>query len=197
MLLAMGLQEDINNLEANIEKLRTQYDQYFLGFEKRPPDKLRQDVERAVRGLVGLNTPNTGLRFRANQAVQKVATYRTLWDRTLQQIEEGTYKRDVFRAKLHEKWRTEKTGAGAGREEVIEDAELIDDAPAPKYGHVFDAYVKARKETKEGGALTYDKLHDVLEKQAAQIRAKYGAKDVDFRVVIEDGKARLKATPKK
>jgi hypothetical protein len=198
----MALIDDLNKLEADIEKLKKDYDQYFLGFEKRPPEKLRNDCERAVRGMIGVKTPNTGLKFRANVLVQKMAAYRQLWDRTLKQIEEGTYKRDVFRANLHDKWRQEaqaRNKRGPAQDDVIEDAELIDDAPAPpKYGSVFDAYVKARTETNEGaGGISYDKLHDVLEKQAEQIRTKYGAKDVDFKVVIENGKARLKATPKK
>lgn len=198
----MGQADDLNAIEANLARLKKDYDQYFLGFEKRPPDQLRIQVEREVRGLIGYRSPNTGLKFRAQMLVQRLATYRTLWDRTLQQIEDGKFKRDIFRANLKEKARAERAPAGGagGRahDDVIEDAELFEEPPQKPWGNVFDAYVKARGQTKEStSGLTYEKLHEVLEKQAAQIRSKYQAKDVEFKVVIEDGKARLKATPKK
>jgi hypothetical protein len=202
----MGVQEDFNDFEAKIEKLKFEYDQYFLGFSKIPPEKLRKEIERLVRKYLSFKSPNTGFRFRAQNLVQRVTTYRQLWDRTLQQIEDGTYRRDVARSKLHDKFRSEAPGAAPepghhAHDEVIEDAEMFeeeDQAPKPKWSGVFDQYLKARTETREGiVGLSYDKLHDVLEKQAAQIKAKFNAKDVDFRVVIEDGKARLKATPKK
>lgn len=200
-VFCMGQAEDLTAIENNIARLKKDYDQYFLGFEKRPPDKLRQQVEREVRDLIGFRSPNTSLKFRAQTLVQRMATYRQLWDRTLQQIEDGKFKRDIFRANLKERARTERAASGgAGAyDEVIEDAELFEEEPPKKpWGNVFDAYLKARGQTKEStSGLTYEKLHDVLEKQAAQIREKFKAKDVEFKVVIEDGKARLKATPKK
>jgi hypothetical protein len=198
MLIGMSLQDDLSTLEGNIEKLKFQYDQYFLGFERRPPDQLRREVERAVRGWIGKHVPNTGIKFRSQTLIQRFTTYRTMWDKILQQIEDGTYKRDLYKANLKAKSQQAPRRPGAAVEDIIEDAEIIDDSPKSKYGSVFDAYVKARQQTKENvSGLTYEKLHDVLEKQAQQLRSKYNAKDVDFRVVIEDGKARLKATPKK
>lgn len=193
----MGLQDDLSTLEGNIEKLKFQYDQYFLGFEKRPPDQLRREVERDVRNWIGKHIPNTGIKFRSQMLIQRFTTYRTMWDKVLQQIEDGTYKRDIYRANLKQKLGISPRRPGS-QEEIIEDAEVIDDSPQQKYGGVFDAYLKAKQQNRENVAgLTYDKLHDVLEKQAAQLRAKYNAKDVEFRVVVEDGKTRLKATPKK
>jgi hypothetical protein len=195
---------DLDRFETNIERLKVEYDQYFLGFTKVPPDKLRQETERMVRNYIGYNPPNTGFRFRAQNLVQRMATYRQLWDRTMQQIEDGTYKRDIFKANLKSRAAMEKpkmpAGHAANADDVYEDAEMFEEeAPAkPKWNSVYEQYVKARSETNEGTkGISYDKLHDVLEKQAAQLMSKYNAKDVEFKVVIEDGKARLKATPKR
>lgn len=192
--------DDLDRFETNIDRLKVEYDQYFLGFSKMPPEKLRKEVERTVRNYIGFNPPNTALKFRSQSLVQRVVTLRQLWDRTLQQIEDGTYKRDIYRANLKSRAPVKPQGPAAPVEEVYEDAEMFEEevAPQPKWNSVFEQYVKARSETKEGtSGISYDKLHDVLEKQAAQLMTKYNAKDVEFRVVIEDGKARLKATPKR
>ncbi len=194
MLIDMGYKEDLDALEHNIQALKTAYDMYFQGFEKRPPDKLREDTERMVRHFATIQVPNTGLRYRANSLVQRMTSYRQMWDRILRQIEEGTYKRDIYRANLKQKYASTPAGQ---RDEIIEDAEVFEDS-SQKWGGVFEQYVKARQSTQEGAkGITYDKLHSLLEKQAEQIKQKYGAKDVQFRVVVENGKTRLKATPKK
>ena len=199
MLTTMGQKEDLDLFEANIEKLKFDYDQYFQGFSKRPPDKLRRDTDRMALKFIGFRSPNTALRFRAQNLIQRMTSYRQLWDKILQQIEDGTYKRDIYRANL--KARFQAPPKPGGHDEVIEDAEMLEEEPAEpakKWGHVFDQYMNARTQTQEGTAgISYEKLHDLLEKQAAQLREKYQAKDIEFRVVIENGKTRLKATPKR
>ena len=42
-----------------------------------------------------------------------------------------------------------------------------------------------------------EKLDQLLAKQEKAIRDKYGVSGVDFRVVVEDGKAKLKASPRR
>ena len=191
--------EELDRFDNAIDRLKVEYDQYFLGFSKMPPDKLRKEVERTVRSYIGFTNPNTGLKFRAQNLVQRVVSLRQLWDRTMQQIEDGTYKRDIYRANLKSRAPEKPKAPSAAPEEVYEDAEEFEEeTPRPKWNSVFEQYVAARSETKEGtSGISYDKLHDVLEKQAAQLMTKYNAKDVEFRVVIEDGKAKLKATPKR
>jgi hypothetical protein len=192
----MGHKEDIDQFEASIEKLKFAYEQYFMGFERVPPEKLRADCEKQARKFIGFNPPNSGLRFRAQNLVQRMTTMRTLWDRQLREIEAGTFKRHVFKANL----RTQAPPKpGRSTDDVIEDAEFYEEeAPAKKWGSVFDQYLSARGQSGEGvKGVTYEKLHEVLEKQSAQLREKYKAKDVEFKVVVEDGKAKLKAVPKK
>ncbi len=194
----MGVPEDkalLDRIEADIEKLKVAYDMYFQGMEKRPPLEERRRLDREVNRLIGFRSPNTAVKFRANTVVQRMVTYRHLWDRIMQQIEDGRFKRDIFKANLKHQRPPAPRGT---RDEIIEDAELVEDAPQRQWGGVFDAYVKARQSTQEGtGGLSYDKMAAVLEKQAAQLRAKYNARDVEFKVVVEGGKTKLKAVPKK
>ncbi len=189
--------EELDRFEQLIEKLKVLYEQYFQGFERLPPDKLRQEAEKLHRKYLTIRSPNTGIKFRAQTLTSRMTSYRTLWDKTLQQIEDGTYRKHVYRANLKAKYAAERSPS-TRHEEIIEDAELVDESPQRKWGSVFEQYVSARGTSGEGvKGLTYEKLHDVLEKQAAQLRQKYQARDVEFKVVVEEGKAKVKAVPKK
>lgn len=197
----MGMKEDkaeLDQLEHAIERMKIEYEKYFMGLERRPPMQLRKETDRLVNRYVGYRSPNTSLKFRAQTLVQRMVSYRQLWDRTMQQIEDGTYRRDVMRANRKSSYQAPATGRQTGHEEIFEDAELVDDEPKRRWSGVYDQYVKARTSTQEGTkGISYEKLEKALEKQAQQLKEKYKAKDVEFKVVVENGKTRLKATAKR
>lgn len=89
----------LSELETRVDRLRVLYDQYFLGFEKLEPTVPRKDVDRRFAVLRKEQIRNTALRFRLNVLTQKYNTYSMYWMRVCRQIEEGTYKRHVQRAR--------------------------------------------------------------------------------------------------
>jgi hypothetical protein len=89
----------IAELEERVDRLRILYDQYFLGFEKLEPTVPRKDVDRRFALLRKEQVRNTALRFRFNVVTQKYNTYQMYWQRICRQIEEGTFKRHVRRAR--------------------------------------------------------------------------------------------------
>lgn len=89
----------VGELEERVDRLRVLYEQYFLGFEKLEPTVPRKDVDRRFAILRKENIRNTALRFRFNVVTQKYNTYAMHWTRICRQIEEGTFKRHVRRAK--------------------------------------------------------------------------------------------------
>ncbi len=102
---------NINELELRLDRLRALYDQYFMGYEKLEPQTPRKDVERRFHMLRKENFRNTALRFRLNVAIQKYSTYQSYWQRICRQIEEGTYKRHIQKAKA----KFAEGAAGRGR----------------------------------------------------------------------------------
>lgn len=62
---------------------------------------------------------------------------------------------------------------------------------------LYEAYVSARQTSGQGGSVDRAALERTLQKHVAAIKQKYGAKDVRFKVVNENGKARVKAIPVK
>lgn len=61
---------------------------------------------------------------------------------------------------------------------------------------LYDVYMKAKQRTGEQSSLTVDALRKQIEKQIPAIKAKHNCESVDFKVVLKDGKAMLKAVPK-
>ena len=61
---------------------------------------------------------------------------------------------------------------------------------------LYDVYMQAKKRSGESSSLTIDQLKKQIEKQVPQIKAKHKCDNVDFKVVLKDGKAMLKAVPK-
>lgn len=187
----MALADDITALGKKLIQLKTGYEQYFLGMQKTAPEKLRSEVEKLIRLYTNQTITNTALNFRLNTVVAKFSSYRTYWDRTIREIEEGRYIREKIRMKLHETMRqpapplqptARPAASGPSEEDNIK--------------RVYDEYVKARKSTNEP-IPKFEAVADMIKKQAPVIKEKYKASSVDFKVVIEDGKAKLKAVPKK
>lgn len=89
----------LTDAETRLDRLRALYEQFFLGMERTEPTQLRKDYERIVVVLRKEQPRNTALRFRFQQLVQRYVTLENHWRKTLRQIEEGTYRRDVLRAR--------------------------------------------------------------------------------------------------
>jgi hypothetical protein len=89
------LEEALDGVDSTLDRLKTLYEQYFLGIQKQAPAYIHSDVERKLRDLTQLNVRNTGLRYRLATLQQKFGSYNSYWRRTLRQIENGTYIRNL------------------------------------------------------------------------------------------------------
>ncbi|MEO8553363.1 MAG: hypothetical protein ABI678_25495, partial [Kofleriaceae bacterium] len=88
-------EELLDAVDQNLDRLKTLYEQYFLGIQKQAPAFIHADVERKLRELAQLQLRNTRLRYRLATIQQKFGSYNAYWRRTLRQIENGTYARQL------------------------------------------------------------------------------------------------------
>jgi len=217
------LTETCEVLEAELEELKVKYEMYFLGVERLEPAKIRDDLKRKIARLKTAFTRNTGLRFRIQSLYARYLSYERLWLRAAREKEEGTYRRDVYKARMrHQDEPPRKPGAAgkAGEEaERVDLSKFVQKAPGaatpaaraapaprpapaagladPQMRALYDAYVEAKRRCKEDvSKITYDAVAKSVQKQIPEIMTRYKAKAVDFKVVIKDGKAILKAVPK-
>ncbi|MFY2556264.1 MXAN_5187 C-terminal domain-containing protein [Corallococcus terminator] len=91
--------QECEALEAELAILRNLYEQYFLGNERHPPTRAHDDLKKRVMRLKTGFIRSTAAKFRVGSIHGKYLTYERLWARTLQEIEAGTYRRDLFKAR--------------------------------------------------------------------------------------------------
>ena len=179
----MSLDEEFKILDTKINRLKLAYERYFLGTRPREPIVDRSEVEKLI--TVYSNTPikNTALKFRFSSINSRYQAYKRQWNETLRKIEQGTYSRHRFKADLHE-------------QEVPPPPASVDVAGKPAdSGALYQAYIQARKACGQSVAgISAEKLQATLEKQAGVVQQRYGKANVRYRVVVEEGKAKLKVS---
>jgi hypothetical protein len=161
-----------------------------MGTRKTPPLQEKTSVQFLIRKMSNQTIQNTRLRFRFQQIVAKFNSYNQYWGRTLQQIEAGTYFRNRFKAKLR---------AGAVDEAPPAKKAAKKDAAGELDSHIDQVYndlVNARKKLNQPAGISRDKVAESIKKQIPTLQERYKGKQVRFKVVVEDGKAKLKATLK-
>ena len=181
----MAIAEDIILLDQKVNQLITRYEQYFIGLEKREPLQLLAEVEKMVRRYSGVPINNTMYKHRLNMLVARLNTYREHWNRILRLMEEGRYSRDRFISDLHlrQKEKPER--------EQHDTASATAEADIDRLVHEFREARKACNLPVE--KITRELVVASIEKQKPLLTAKLGTENFAFRVVIEDGKPKLKA----
>ncbi|MGA7828615.1 MAG: MXAN_5187 C-terminal domain-containing protein [Geobacteraceae bacterium] len=178
----MGIIEDVELFERSLKELIIKYEQYFLGLEKREPLKLLEEVERLSRRYTASAVSNTMLLFRYNSLKSRLVSYRQYWNRTNRLIEEGKYSRDRFKM---------QRGQAAGPQKVS--AASADSQVDQVYREFTEACRLCNITTAN---ISKEAISATLEKHRAAIREKYRYNDLEFRVLVEDGKPKIKARPK-
>jgi hypothetical protein len=194
--------KECSAVEIALEELKAAYEQYFLGIERLPPVKQHQTLRKRFEQLRSTFNRTTSVRFRVQSLSSKVLSYERLWQRTMEEIENGTYKRDLFKARLHaHKKRPPPNGA---KEQVPQaqpanppaqsgpPAQLSD----TKLRAVYAAYLAAKRRCGEDvSKLSFESVASKLRKQVPHILEKHKVSAVEFKILVKDGKAVLRAVP--
>jgi hypothetical protein len=181
------LQEELDAMDVSLAELQVLYEKYFLGIDRRPPETERKRISDRMRVLKVTLVKNTALKFRLHTLFAKLISFERMWDRTLREMEEGTYRRDVFKAKLHSKKKTKEVAAAPAPTVHLSDEKLR---------KLYDTYLVARQRTGEPVAgLTFDSVASRIRAQVPELLNRHKAKNIEFKVVIKGGKAVLKAVP--
>ena len=186
----MGISDDLIRLEQQLGELITRYDQYFNGLEKREPLQLRTEVERLIRSYVGTQINNTMYRHRYYTLTARFNTYREHWGRILRLIDEGRFTRDRFISDLHQQRRPNGAASSSAASAVKEQQ--------PPAGNDLDRVFREYRDARAAcnlpvDGLSIESLSATLDKQRPVLADKLGTNDIVFRVVVEQGKPKIKA----
>ncbi len=176
----MPTEEELEVLSRKLTSVKLAYDQYFLGSRPREPAMLADEVKKLVIVYSNQSIQNTAMRFKFSSIVSRYQAFKRQWTETLHKIETGSYARHQFKAKLHER-------TAAPPEPV---------APPPQdRKEIYKAFVEARKACGESVAkLTTAKLDNILDRPERELRKRYGDGQIRFKVVVENGRAKLTAS---
>jgi hypothetical protein len=213
--------QEVEDVEVLLHALRGQYEQYFMGIEKRPPVWAHDQFRKRLTALKTVPARNSALSFRIQSLQATALTYERLWSRTMQEIEDGTYRRDLYKARLRRKSKAEtkaapaappgrKTAeAGRGAEPASPAASsaepqihIAGTAPPDPLAEnrlrgVYRAYVEAKRRCNEDTTrLSFDAVVASLKRQVPELLERHNVRDVEYRVFVKDGKAILRAVPK-
>ncbi|TYO96679.1 hypothetical protein EDC39_11369 [Geothermobacter ehrlichii] len=170
----------LDELEQEMRKLEIRYDQYFSGIEKREPMKQRDALARRIRQLTSRHVVQTDVRFRLQGLATRFHTYTNYWDRILRLMDEGKFERGTGRI-------PPPAPPRASQPETTSD-------PTER---VYRELVSAYEQTGSGRIPTREQVQALLERQKEKIRQKFGDREIDFIVVTDGGKPKLKVRAKK
>lgn len=169
------LQNKLNEIAADLRDLELAYERYFSGEEKREPLKQRTLFERKLRALSRRSIIRTDLRFRLDNLSGRYHTYAAHWNRIQRLMDEGKYQRHLPRG-------TQQNPAPGPRREHDGADEL--------YDRLLNAHRECALSTPPPDRTQFAAF---LDRQKQQIQQRYGKREVEFRVVIENGRPKLRA----
>ena len=183
-----SIDEDLKLFEHKLNTLRLDYERYFLGTRPREPMMARQEIQKFVTVWANQPIQNTAVRFKFNSVNSRYQALKRQWDNVLRQMEAGTYKRDVFKANIRERPQDDPSSRTPNHDGAISSANAG--------AKLIDSYLEAAEACGQSvKGLSAKKLQSVVDKQTTALRKKMGCDDVSFRVVVQDGKVKLKASP--
>jgi hypothetical protein len=194
------IDEELNQLEDNVRRLKIEYDIFFGGGSKKPPAELEWRVQTLMKKYSDGRRMNFGQRFKFSSIQQKYAVYNSLWQQKLRIKEEG-YRRPQDALLAIQGVRQFEDQAG----EPIDISE-----PEPfrvsctdvekevgKIKALYDAMVKAGKESKaKAPAGSFESFQKFVRKKTEQLSKDFGASAVEYAVEVAEGQVRLKAKAK-
>lgn len=199
----MTVDEELNQLDDNLRRLKIEYDIFFGGGSKRPPTDLDWRVQSAFKRHGDSNRLSFSQRFKYNSLQQKYAIYSDLWRKKVN-IKEGGYRRPQDELLSIQGLRTEQTHQDTSKKHA-KSAEWeplkvkIADPGAQRdtVRQLFDALSTARLHANESAApATFDSFNAFVLKKTTELRSRYRCAEVEYEVEIKEGKVKLVARPK-
>ena len=171
----------LTQMEQDLKELMIRYEQYFCGAEKLEPMKDREDFGKKIRKLGNRQIIQTDLRFKFKGLAVRFHTYCGHWDRNLRLMEEGKLGRGLLRPKA-------PPAPGTSEEKEKPAAEVV-----ALHRELLAAHQACSLENKAPGL---SQVSAFLAQQKDRIRGKFGDREVEFRVVTEEGKPKIRVRAK-
>ena len=184
--------EDLENLEDWLRRLKIEYDVFFNGNRKRAPEDLRARVEKIVHRLSEAADMSYSQRFRYNTLVTSFYVYRDLWRRTLLEREGVTAS-----PRKSEYGPSAAPGVVAASPPQVLSVSISDPGASQQEIRAIYEALSTLNPKQPGGAgrLPFDRFSQYISERVRAIKEKYHCHRVLFSVSLEDDAIRFTAKP--
>lgn len=190
--------EELDKLEEDIRRLKTQYDLFFALVVKVPPSFMRHQVESFIHEISKQKMRDNSRRFRFNTVLSRYNQYREMWARKMREREEGPL--DYRRRQAALSGPQPAVGHHPAPSPVTSPTvdpyvKMTPGANGEQIRKLFEEIARAHVELGKPSNVSMDQLAAMVQKQSELVRSKYNVSTVAFRVETIDGKVKLKAKP--
>jgi hypothetical protein len=192
----MALPEDLDTLERSIRQLQIDWDRFFSGLEKKPPNDLKVKVEAIVRRHANAEIRNNADRFRYQTLTARYSTFNELWSKKLRAREEGkAFGVHGLKAEMlpppppAPPPPPPRAAAARSNEFRVQNPER----DAATVRSLNESFLEARTRNGESAPVKYESFQKLIGQQASRILTDKGGQAVEFRLETKDGKVSLKA----
>lgn len=200
------IDEELGALERDIRQLKIEYDQYFGGGRKRPPNEIEWRIDLVVKKYGERSGDmKIGQRFRFNNLTQTYAKYKDIFRKKVRQKEEGSVQRHFGAAAKAIEAERAKAAELAQSQAATAVAELAafritctqPERETEKVDRLFRAFVEAKKSAGEKiDKLSQAGFAEFVRKKTKELQKQNASADVEYVVETVGGQVKLKALVK-
>ncbi len=180
-------EEDLNTLEDLLRRLKVEYDIFFNGSRKRPPEDMRARLDKLVKRLSQATNMTFSERFQFNTLVARFHLYSDLWRRTMNKLEAVT-----------EDEISEQKSKSASSNPTLQQFRVTIEDPntdCEKVRDLYDALVRIGGErTQNAPRPSYEQFAKYISAQTNSIRRKFNCAGVVFTLALEEDSVKFRAT---
>ncbi|ABF39274.1 hypothetical protein Acid345_0269 [Candidatus Koribacter versatilis Ellin345] len=200
----MTIDEELDLLDTSLRRLKIEYDVYFGGGSKRPPNDTLWRVQSLIKKFSDSQKLNFSQRFKFNTLTQKYAIFSDLWRQKLKIKEEGFRRpQDALLAIAGMRTDEEKAAQAAlgGRSAEDEaDSSRIACSDVEQQGDMvrafYDRMMSEKQKVGEQAGAPYESFASFLKKKTEQIRRDFKCDAVEYSLEVQGNQVKLKAKPK-
>jgi hypothetical protein len=184
------IDEDLARIAGGLDELKVQYDQFLAGALDREPLAVRRRIESLIRRCNTTPLRTYAQTFHLNTLVSRFNSYVELWTRQVKAMEEG--RGPAGRP------REQRDQSGGDRESRTLLSTRISDAGSDQVllRDLYRTYLeRSRSLTGRAVRLDYTRFHRQVSRQMEGLREKHGCSTVEFRLVFDGSRVRLRARP--
>lgn len=199
----MTIDEELEQLDSNLRRLKIEYDVYFGGGSKRPPSDTLFRVQGLIKKFSDSQRLNFSQRYKFNTLTQRYAIFSDLWRQKLKIKEEG-YRRPQDAVLGIAGLRTEAEHAagetlGEVSDTTAENSRIACSDVDRQMDSVRAFYERMMAEKQKAGETAgapFESFAAFLRKKTEQIRKEYKCEAVEYSLDIQGSQVKLKAKPK-